>query len=324
MSATQPPVGSMLRRTLCAAVAALLVAGAADTRIWTDDLGRRVTGPRNPRRVLSYAPNVTEVLFAIGAGERVVGRTRFCDWPAQARKIPSFGGLLDPDFEKIAALRPDLVVATTVGDPRDKVEAIERLGYPVFVTSPNSVEDVIGSVEKIGRVVGAEAGARAVAVRMRAQLEEVHDRLTGRRRLRTLVVIWQDPLRTVGRRSFVADVVRRAGGEVVLARGEAKYPQMSMEALLEAAPEVIVLGLPGEPGRGDERFWKKFPSIPAVHDGRIVSVDLQVLTRPGPRITQAIADLARAIHPEAFAGKAALRAAARGGTDAAEGAGGAR
>jgi iron complex transport system substrate-binding protein len=288
------------------ASAALLAAAAPDTCTWKDDLGRRVTAPCHPRRILSYAPSVTEVLFAIGAGGRVVGRTRFGDYPPEARKAPVFGGLLDPDFEKIEALRPDLIVATTVGDPRNKVEALERLGYPVFMTSSNSVEGVIENVEKLGRVVDAEAGARAVAGRMRAQLRDVRARVAGRRRVRTLVVIWQDPLRTAGRGTFLESLVREAGGKPIVGRGKAKYPQMSMEAVLQAAPEVIVRGLPGEPGRGDEGFWKKFPAIPAVRDGRVVSIDLQRLGRPGPRVTEALADLARAIHPEAFSGAAAV------------------
>ncbi len=317
MSATRPTVGFVVaapesgagKTTITLALlaaAALLLAAAADTRTWRDDLGNRVTAPRHPRRILSYAPNVTELLFAIDAGDRVVGRTRFCDWPPEARKVPSIGGLLDPDFEKIAALRPDLVVATTVGDPRNKVEALERLGYPVFVTSPGTVEDVIRNVEQIGRVVDAEEGARAVAERMRAELRDVRNRVRGRPRVRTLVVIWQDPLRTVGQGTFFEDLIRNAGGEPIVGRGEAKYPEMSMEAVLRAAPEVIVLGLLGEPGRGDADFWKKFPAIPAVRDGRIVSIDLERLGRPGPRITEGLTDLARAIHPEAFSGAAGI------------------
>ena len=292
---------SMRRRALAAAVAALLLVAAADRRSWTDDLGRRVTAPRHPRRILPYAPNLTEILFAIGAGDRVVGRTRFCDWPPEAKRIPSFGGLLDPDFEKIATLRPDLVLATTVGDPRNQVEALDRLGYPVYVTSPSTVEDVIRSVEAIGRVVDAERGSRVVAARMRAQLAEVRARVRGRRPLRTLVVIWQDPLRVAGPGTFFADLVRHAGGDPVLEHGEAKYPQMSMEAVVAQAPEVIVLGLLGEPGQGAADYWQKYRAIPAVRNGRIVSISLERLTRPGPRMTEALVDLARAIHPEAYA-----------------------
>jgi len=272
----------------------------ASTRVLTDSLSRRVVVPAHPARILSYAPNLTEILFAIGAGDRVVGRTRFCDWPPEAAKVPVFGGLLDPDFEKIATLRPEIVLATAVGDPPDKVESLDRLGYPVFVTDPHSVRDVIADVETIGRVVGADAGARAEAARMRAALDGVRRRVGRRRTVPVLVVIWQDPLRTVGRGTFFEDLIRQAGGEPVLARGDAKYPQMSMEAVLEQAPEVIVLGMPGDPGRGDESFWRKFPTIPAVRDNRIVSLDLQAMSRPGPRIVSSLRTLAGALHPEAF------------------------
>lgn len=288
------------RRPVLALLAALLCLGSADTRTLTDDLGRRVLAPKHPSRILSYAPNLTEILFAIGASDRVVGRTRFCDWPPEAERVPSFGGMLDPDFEKIATLRPDLVLATTVGDPRDKVDALERLGYPVFVTSPQSVEDVIGDIAQIGRVVNETAGAARVVARMRADLARVRRRVQGRPAVRTLVVIWQDPLRTIGPGTFFEDLVQRAGGDPVLGGGGAKYPRLSMEVVMREAPELILIGRPGEPGRGDERFWRQFPTLPAVRAGRIVSIDIEILSRPGPRITEALLDLARAIHPEAF------------------------
>lgn len=289
-------------------LAALLALGGGGAAALTDDLGRRVEAPARPARILSYAPSLTETLFAIGAADRVVGRTRFCDWPPEAARVPSIGGILDPDFERIAALHPDLVIATTVGNPRDKVEALARLGYPVFVTSPRTVEDVIGDVVQIGGAVDAREGAARVAARMRADLAAVERRVRGRPRPRTLVVIWQDPLRTIGPGTFLEDLVRRAGGEPVLGRGGAKYPQLSMEVVLQAAPEVILLGRPGEPGRGEERFWRQFPTIPAVRDGRVLCVDLETLSRPGPRITRALGDLARAIHPEAFVAAAGKKA----------------
>ncbi len=273
---------------------------AEPTRVLTDDLGRRVRVPRHPQRILSYAPNLTEILFAIGAGDRVVGRTRFCDRPPEAATVPVFGGILDPDFEKIATLRPQVVMATVVGDPPDKVEALERLGYPVFVTYPRTVSDILGDVEQIGRAAGAEAGARETATRMRADLDDVRRRVGRRTPVRVFVVVWQDPLRTVGRGTFFEDLIRQAGGEPVLARGDAKYPQMSMETVVAQAPEVIVLGLPGEPGHGDETFWRKFRTIPAVRNNRIVSLDLETMSRPGPRIVTSLRELARALHPDAF------------------------
>ncbi|MDP3938951.1 MAG: cobalamin-binding protein, partial [Deltaproteobacteria bacterium] len=268
--------------------AAACLAATPDTRTLTDDLGRRVTAPPHPARILSYAPNLTETVFAIGAADRLVGRTRFCDWPPEVSKVPSFGGLLDPDFEKIAVLRPDLILATTAGDPRDKVDALSRLGYPVFVTSPEDVGDVIADIEAIGAAVGAERDATRVAAGMRAELADVARRVAGRPRVRTLVVIWQDPLRTIGNGSFLADVLHRAGGEPVPGGGDADYPQVNMEAVLHAAPEVILLGRPGEPGRGEESFWRQFKTLPAVRDGRILSVDLEVASRPGPRIAGAV------------------------------------
>jgi iron complex transport system substrate-binding protein len=287
------------RIALCL-MAALLTLAAADLRAWTDELGRRLTAPRHPARILSYAPNLTETLFAIGAADRLVGRTRYCDWPAEARRVAVFGGILDPDFEKIASLRPDLILATTAGDPPDKVEAMTRLGYPVFVTDPRTVEAAIAGVERIGHVVDAEAGARRVAGRMRAELAEVRRRVGTRPPVRTLVVVWQDPLVTVGRGTFFADLIREAGGDPLLGEGKGNYPRVSMEWVLGRAPEVIVLGLRGHPGGGEARFWDRFPTLPAVRQGRIHAFDLQVLGRPGPRITTALGALARKLHPEAF------------------------
>jgi iron complex transport system substrate-binding protein len=294
----------MKLRTALSVTAALLALAAAGQRAWTDELGRRLTAPRHPARILSYAPSLTETLFAIGAGDRLVGRTRYGDWPAAARRVAVFGGLLDPDFEKIASLRPDLILATTAGDPPDKVEAMTRLGYPVFVTDPRTVEAAIAGIERVGAVVDAEAGARRVAGRMRAELAEVRRRVGARPPVRTLVVVWQDPLVTVGRGTFLADLIREAGGDPLLGEGKGNYPRVSMEWVLARAPEVIILGLRGHPGAGDARFWDRFPTIPAVRRGRIHAFDLQVLGRPGPRITTALLSLAKLLHPRAFDGAA--------------------
>jgi iron complex transport system substrate-binding protein len=135
---------------------------------------------------------------------------------------------------------------------------------------------------------------------MRAELAEVRRRVGPRPPVRTLVVVWQDPLVTVGRGTFFADLVREAGGDPLLGEGKANYPRVSMEWVMAQAPEVIVLGLRGHPGGGEARFWDRFPTLPAVREGRIRSFDLQVLGRPGPRITTALRALARTLHPEAF------------------------
>jgi len=290
-----------VRRLLTALALALLLPQSAAALTVSDQTGRRIELQRPPARIISLVPSVTEILFTIGAQGRLVGRTDFCDYPAEARRKPSVGGMLAPSLEGIVALKPDLVVATPAGNRHETFDQLERLNIPVFLVNPVGVSDVLDAIGRLGRLTEqVEAADRTVAT-MRARIETVTTRVSGRPRPRVLYVLWPDPLIVPGRGALVSELIALAGGDSVTADGGQGYPRYSMEAALARNPEVIVLA-----SHGSERSplvrgkWERFGQVPAIAAGRLYSIDGNLMHRYGPRMVDGLEWLARLIHPEAF------------------------
>lgn len=264
-----------------------------------DDQGRRLTLPRPARRVVSLAPNVTEMLFAVGAGPRVVGVTQFCDFPAAAKSKPRIGNFSNPDLEAVAAARPDLVVAAH-GNSLDAIGALRRLGLPVFVTNPRDTAGVVRNIETLGRLTGQGAAASRLGASLRGRLSRLERRLAGRPRPRTLVVIWPDPMTVVGGLSYVNEAIRRAGGTNAAGAIREAYPKVDPERLITLAPDALIY--PG--GHGRLASLAARPGVeltPAGKAKRIHTVTADWLLRAGPRLIAGIEETARRLHPEAFA-----------------------
>jgi iron complex transport system substrate-binding protein len=267
-----------------------------------DDQGRRLKLSEPARRVVSLAPNVTEMLFAIGAGPRVVGVTQFCDYPVEAKKKPRIGNFSNPDLEAVVAVRPDLVVAAH-GNSLDAIAALRRLGLAVFVTNPRDTVGVIGNLESLGRLTGQDAAAKRLTGGLRSRLARVETRLAGRSRLRTLVVIWPDPMTVVGGLSYINDAIRRAGGVNAAGGLREAYPKVDPERLITLQPDALIL-----PGGGHSRIaaLAERPGVegtPAGREQRIYSVTADWLLRAGPRLVAGIEEMARRLHPQAFAAR---------------------
>jgi iron complex transport system substrate-binding protein len=268
----------------------------------TDDIGRKIQVPGNASRVVSLAPNLTEIVFALGDGDHLAGDTDFCDYPAEAARKPHVGGPVNPNLEEIAALMPDLVLATKSINRRETVSALEHIGLPVYVTAPHSVEEMIASVEHIGSALGVENSAATLAEDLRERLADLDRRLAGAAPRRVLFVVWTDPLISVGRESFIADALRRAGGRSVV-ETKAEWPHVSLEEIVRLQPEVLVFASAhaGDTQRDIDSLrarpgWK---NLAAMQHGNIVVVS-DAINRPAPRMVDAIERLARALHPEAF------------------------
>jgi iron complex transport system substrate-binding protein len=296
-----------MSRLLAALALALLLPQTAAALTVTDQTGRRIDLPRPPMRIISLVPSATEILFTIGAQARLVGRTDFCDYPAEARRKPSVGGMLAPSLEGIVALKPDLVVATPAGNRHETFDQLGMLNIPVFLVNPVTVSDVLDVISRLGRLTErAEAADRTVAA-MRERIEAVTARVSGRVRPRVLYVLWPDPLIVPGRGALVSELIALAGGDSVTADGGQGYPRYSMEAALARDPEVIVLA-----SHGSERSplvrskWERLGQVPAIAAGRLYSMDGNLMHRYGPRMVDGLERLARLIHPEAF-DKAAAR-----------------
>lgn len=268
----------------------------------TDELGRKVRLPQEVKRVVSLAPNLTEIVFALGKGIRLVGDTDFCDYPPEAEQKPHIGGPVNPNLETIAALKPDVILASGSINRQQTVDALDRIGLPVFVTYPHSVEGMIASVEHIGSAVGAEKSAAELAQDLRDRIEEVKKRVGGKTPRRVFFVVWTDPLISIGNDTFIADALRIAGGEsVVQTKGE--WPHISLEEIVHLQPDILVFA--SAHGAETHREIDELLDRPGWKDLRAMQQDNVVvlsdaINRPAPRMVDAIERLAVALHPEAF------------------------
>lgn len=259
-----------------------------------DDRGVTVRLAASPRRVVSLAPSLTEIVFLLGRDSSLVGVTRFCNVPSAASSLPKIGGVSDPDIERIVALSPDLVLCTTDGNPRDKVRALEEMGIPCFSTSPQDLGAVFTAIERLGVLLGAadRGRAEAGALRRRARLAQPSSRDVEKPAV--LFVVSTAPIIAAGEGTFMDELVRLAGGRNAAARFSGRYPRFSVEELIAARPDVIfVAGMAGV-----ERFppevtrWKE---VPAFRDGAVITLDGDLVTRPGPRLVTALERVSAAL-----------------------------
>jgi cobalamin transport system substrate-binding protein len=260
-----------------------------------------------PARIISLVPNVTEMLFAIGAGPRVVAVGTFDNFPPEVDKLPRVGALLDPNVEKILSLKPDLVVV--YGAQTDLQQQLGRAQIPVFSYRHGGLRDVAATIRLLGTRTGDIAQADRVAGSLEQQIEQVRSRVAGRARLRTLVVFGREAgaIRSVnvsGATGFIHDMLEAAGGRNVAVEPRESV-QLNTESILALAPDVILeLRYTGE--RSSEAVaraageWRVLASVPAVRNGRVHIVVGDEYVVPGPRIGQATEALARVLHPEAF------------------------
>jgi iron complex transport system substrate-binding protein len=273
-------------------------AGVA-VREFTDDTGRRVVVPAAPQRIISLAPNLTEILFALGLGDRVVGVTRYCDFPQAAKEKEQIGDTLRPDLERIIALKPDLVLITTSSQLESLNRQLDRMSIPAFVTNPRTVRDVVASIKKLGAVTGVPAKGDEIASDMERRIEETERRAQSRPKVRVFYVLQVNPLITAGRNTFINDLIQLAGGVSISGDESTDYPQYSRETVIARAPEIIVApGVHGTELVSVKDLQRDFATTPAIRANRIVRVNPDWVDRPGPRIVDGLEQLAKGLHPE--------------------------
>lgn len=258
-----------------------------------------------PQRIISLAPSNTEILFALGLEDRIVGVTTYCDYPPQASEKAKIGGYSTPDIEKILSLDPDLVVAANIHKDA-VVPELERRGLRVIVISPRTVEEALTAMAEIGEVTGQRDEAWRLTSEIRSRIKSVADRLAAlapEQRPKVFYITWHDPLWTLGSDTLTGEIVALAGGVNVFADARGDF-QTDLEAVLARNPHVI-LASTGHGSAGDSPYsWaiseNKLEGTEARRNGRVYEVDANVMTRPGPRIAEAVETLARLIHPEEF------------------------
>ena len=290
----------MTRPALAVALTLALALPATAFRV-RDMLGRGVTLTGPPARIVSLVPSVTEVLYALGAEDRLVGVTDFCDYPPAARQKASVGGMVSPNLEAIVALGPDLVVATTEGNREETFAQLKRLGIPTYLVAAHHVSDVTALIARLGELTGRQSAAESLRARLEQRIETVRKTVQPFRRPRVLYVLWPEPLIVPGRESLVAELIGLAGGESISAGAGDPYPRYSLEAAVAKAPEVILLANHGSnTGPVERERWQRLTDLPAIKAGRLHQMDGNLLHRYGPRVVDGLEQLARAIHPEAF------------------------
>ena len=266
-----------------------LVPVRADITV-SDDTGRQVKLAGPARRIVSLAPHITELLFAAGAGDAVVGVTEFSDYPEAARAITRVGGGTGLDLEAILALQPDLVVAWQSGNPAGQVQRLQSLGLTVFMSEPRQLMDVPDTLLRLGRLAGTEAVAQANADSFIRRYDQLQQRYAQRPVVSVFYQIWEQPLMTLNGEHLFSDVVRLCGGRNVFSDLPALAPQVGIEAVLAVDPEVIVVAADDD----DSSLlaaWERWPSLSAVAHGHVYAVTRERLVRHSPRILEGAEEL---------------------------------
>lgn len=295
---------------LCAACALTLACGKSAppavpptpaTREVVDDLGRHIQVAARPSRIVSLAPSITEILFAIGAGDRIVATTSFCTFPPEAANTAKIGDTQRPDVERILALKPDLVLVSTASQLESISARLEALGVPTVVTTAKGVDGVLESIERIGVATGDAQAAAALAAKLRQRIEVVKAAVAGKPAPKVFAIVGNEPLFTTGKGTFLDDLIRLAGGVSITADETTEWPQYSAEAVIARAPDVMVVpsvthGFAAQ----DSGVPPSIAATPAVRNNRIIRIDGDLLMRPGPRLVDGLEQLGRELHPEAF------------------------
>ncbi len=268
-------------------------------RTFVDDMGRKLYLAKPPRRIISLAPSVTEILFAIGLNEEIVGVTEFCDYPPEALNKPKVG-YARPNLEALVALQPELVLAPKSFMRADLLSKLEQLKIPTFILEAHTVEEILAHIQTLGRMVGHAQEANDQAAIIRKQLGNLSSQLAGLPRPSLLYVINSEPLITVGPGSFIHHMIELAGGRNAAEQAASPYPRLTMEEVLRQNPDILLFPVGTQEGipQAEQDAWKRWDTLSAVQQGRLFQVQSDLLNRPGPRIIEGLKHLVKILHPE--------------------------
>ncbi|HSW40512.1 MAG TPA: cobalamin-binding protein [Acidobacteriota bacterium] len=272
---------------------------SGDKVIYTDGIGRQVAVARRPQRIISLAPNITQIIHLLGADDRLIGVTIFCNWPESAKNKPKIGDLLNPNYEVILAAQPDLIIASAAGNDQAAVMKLSELGLPVYVAAPRSVEKIFESVEDLGRITDRAEEGRKLAADMRERLERVRTRIDGLPPVRAFFITWFNPLLTPGKNTFENEVLRLANVVSISSEIPQFYPRYSLEQLLMQDPDVILTIHHEADPLPDFKRTPGWRDLRAVRENRVYSL-LEHLQHPSPLFVDGVEHLAQQLYPERF------------------------
>lgn len=300
-SLAPPPAPQAVRirrvivRVLIAGVLAAAAGSAGAAAVSAiDDAGQRVTLAAPAQRIVALGPQITEQLFAIGAGARVVGTTEYADWPPEAASIPRVARAHSVDLERVAALRPDLIVVWGSGFPPATLEALRRLGVPLFVDEPGALDSIASSIERLGTLTAAPRAAEAAAA-FRARIGALRASYASRAPVRVFYQIWQQPLMTLSGKHVLSEAIRLCGGRNVFESLGPIAPQVSIEAVIAADPQLIATAEPDARAGSALDLWRSFTAISAVRTAQFATLDANKLNRHTPRMAEEIGTLCERI-----------------------------
>ena len=268
-------------------------------RTFVDDLGRKLYLARPPQRIVSLAPSITEILFAIGLREEIVGVTEFCDFPPEALSKPKIG-YATPNLEMIIGLQPQLVLAPQAFLRIDLLNKLEQLKIPAFILDAHTVEDILNHIQLLGRMVGHSQEANAQAASLRKLLADVTSRVAGLPHPTLLYILNSDPLITVGPGSFIHHLIELAGGRNAAEHALVPYPHLTMEEVLRQNPDFLLFPVGRQEGipQAEQDSWRRWSTLSAVQHEHLFQINADLLNRPGPRIIEGLKQLVKILHPE--------------------------
>lgn len=251
-------------------------------------------------RIVSLAPSITETLFALGAGPEVVGVSEYCDYPAATKSLPKVGTFLTPNVEMIAGLRPTLVIGLRTSSNLREIRAIKAMGCATLMVSDDSIDEIQQTILRIGDRINRAGEAQELVRNISSRIDSVRARLARVAPRKVLMVVGHQPLVAVGQDTYLDELLKIAGGINIADSAGQQWPQLSIEYVIDAAPDVIVDGRMGTDPASPNGYWSRYRLIPAVRSHNVYGYPQDLMLHPGPRVWQALDLLARLIHPEVF------------------------
>ncbi len=270
-----------------------------------DDIGSHIQPIPAPQRIVSLAPSNTEIVYALGLGDRLVGVTEYCNYPPEAKKKTLIGGFSTVDIEKTVALQPDLILATDIHS-KSATPTLQKIGFDVITLNPRTLEAVLKDIALVGKITGQDDQSQALVENLRKRIDAISSKtglLQQDQRPRVLLLLWHDPLMAAGKGTLIDDLISVAGG-LNIAQDVTGHQAISLEAVITRNPDVIIV--PISMGKEESPLWNyvntepRFKTVNAVKNGRLYLIEGDIALRYGPRSIQALEQFAGYIHPELF------------------------
>ncbi len=263
---------------------------------FTDELKRSVKVPDEINRIVSLAPNITEILFSIGVGNKVVGVTTFSDYPEEAKNIAKVGSFSSPHIEMIAHLKPDLVIATADGNPEQAIKKLEEMDIATYVINPRDFQGILTSIRNIGNVLNVSEASERVAGSMEGIKNHIADQVATLLHPKILFQLNAKPIMSASKNTFVQSLIELAGAINIASESKVNYPTLNREAVLAKKPDMIIVAADESQFKIIQNDWAGYPTIPAVQNQAIYRINPDIILRPGPRIIEGLVELYKTLH----------------------------